>query len=322
MYLSRRGARRSEPRCGFAAADAGFATLAGVAATVAGVVATDPVRAWGDLAALVALLAMAVVSGRHTRVLTRAEFDHRVAALIDDLTGLLNRKALEGRFERERQQAVRRGGTICFVLCDVETASQSPSPTCLPRSLPSSNQPPAGSAVSSDNGALIGVLDEAELGPAYADRRSVRERRSPRQSVAVDEGAVRRSKIGNVSTIVSYTDDRVIPTDLIVVKHHAGIHSTDDRILDQVESCTRAFAACDDQRDPHGCPSYRVDGLGGQLASLPGICNHLATRAGGEAGESAGRRPPGRILWWSPSCVDTRGVTEPVQEFDRVFSRR
>jgi hypothetical protein len=100
--------------------------------------------------------------------------------------------------------------------------------------------------------------------------------------VAIDEGSVRRSKVGNVSTTVADTDDRVIPTHLTVIKHDSGIDSTDDRILDQIESRTRAFAARDDQREPHGCPSYRVGGPGGQLASLPRIWNHLATSAGGK----------------------------------------
>jgi diguanylate cyclase (GGDEF)-like protein len=97
-----------------------FATIVGLAGTIAAVVGADPARAWRDLPALVALLAVAVVAGRYTRVLTHAEFDYREAALVDELTGLLNRKALQARFEQERQQAAHAGGTICIVLCDLD----------------------------------------------------------------------------------------------------------------------------------------------------------------------------------------------------------
>ena len=97
-----------------------FATSVGVSATLAAAVIPDPGRAWHDLPELITLLAVGLVAGRYTRVITSAEFDHREAALVDPLTGLLNRTALDGRFEQERQQAIHGGGSICVVLCDLD----------------------------------------------------------------------------------------------------------------------------------------------------------------------------------------------------------
>jgi diguanylate cyclase (GGDEF)-like protein len=97
-----------------------LATSVGAAAIIAAVAAPDPAHVWHDLPVLVTLLAVCIVAGRYTRVLTVAEYDHRQAALIDPLTGLLNRQALESRFEQERQHAVDGAGPLCVVLCDLD----------------------------------------------------------------------------------------------------------------------------------------------------------------------------------------------------------
>ena len=63
---------------------------------------------------------MAIVCGHYTRVLAGAEFDHREAALLDPLTGLLNRTALMSRFEELRQQAAQNGRPIAVIVCDLD----------------------------------------------------------------------------------------------------------------------------------------------------------------------------------------------------------
>jgi diguanylate cyclase (GGDEF)-like protein len=84
------------------------------------VVAADPSKVPAELPALVSLVVVAIVCGHYTRVLAGAEFDHRKAALLDPLTGLLNRTALVSRFEELRQQAAQNGGSICLVMCDLD----------------------------------------------------------------------------------------------------------------------------------------------------------------------------------------------------------
>lgn len=49
-----------------------------------------------------------------------AELTHRDAAVLDPLTGLLNRSALEPRMVELEQQAVLTGDWVCFVACDVD----------------------------------------------------------------------------------------------------------------------------------------------------------------------------------------------------------
>jgi diguanylate cyclase (GGDEF)-like protein len=52
--------------------------------------------------------------------LMRAEMEQRSDAVLDPLTGLLNRKALAGRFEEIAQQAQLTGAPICLVACDLD----------------------------------------------------------------------------------------------------------------------------------------------------------------------------------------------------------
>jgi diguanylate cyclase (GGDEF)-like protein len=52
--------------------------------------------------------------------LMRAEMEQRSDAVLDPLTGLLNRKALAGRFEEIAQQAALTGAPICLIACDLD----------------------------------------------------------------------------------------------------------------------------------------------------------------------------------------------------------
>jgi diguanylate cyclase (GGDEF)-like protein len=67
-------------------------------------------------ASLICLLGLS--AGCHE--LMRAEIRQRTDAILDPLTGLLNRKALMGRFAELAQQATLTGEPIAFVLCDVD----------------------------------------------------------------------------------------------------------------------------------------------------------------------------------------------------------
>jgi diguanylate cyclase (GGDEF)-like protein len=55
-----------------------------------------------------------------SETLMRAEMEQRSDAVLDPLTGLLNRKALAGRFEEIVQQAALTGAPICLVACDLD----------------------------------------------------------------------------------------------------------------------------------------------------------------------------------------------------------
>ena len=79
----------------------------------AGAAADDPVPI---IAALVMLANVVAV----TTALMRGELEHRDRAVIDPLTGLLNRAALESRVPELEQQAHLTGGSVCLVLCDLD----------------------------------------------------------------------------------------------------------------------------------------------------------------------------------------------------------
>jgi diguanylate cyclase (GGDEF)-like protein len=84
------------------------------------IVVAAPLKVAAELPTLVNLAAVAIVCGHYTRVLAGAEFDHREAALLDPLTGLLNRTALMSRFEELRQQAAQNGRPIAVIVCDLD----------------------------------------------------------------------------------------------------------------------------------------------------------------------------------------------------------
>jgi diguanylate cyclase (GGDEF)-like protein len=72
-----------------------------------------PVPVLATLALLVSIVAI-------VWALQAAELHHRDEAILDPLTGLLNRHALAPRFNELSQQAQLTGQPICLVLCDVD----------------------------------------------------------------------------------------------------------------------------------------------------------------------------------------------------------
>lgn len=98
--------------------------LAGLAITIAvllgSTVALDPAGfAAFPMYTLTGLAAAAGMTA-FTDTLMRAEMQQRSDAVLDPLTGLLNRKALAARFAELAQQASVTGGSVCVVACDLD----------------------------------------------------------------------------------------------------------------------------------------------------------------------------------------------------------
>lgn len=97
-------------------AGAGITALVILVSTVP----VDPQAAIDNPAPVAVTLALLVSVTSITSVLLHGELLHRDRAVLDPLTGLLNRAALETRSEELEQQARLTGGTISLVLCDVD----------------------------------------------------------------------------------------------------------------------------------------------------------------------------------------------------------
>jgi diguanylate cyclase (GGDEF)-like protein len=95
---------------------------AGLTAAVALLVTAgiDPAGTASNPVPLMVTLSLLAAVAVITSALTRAELTHRDAAILDPLTGLLNRKALESRIAELEQQASLTGDWICFVACDLD----------------------------------------------------------------------------------------------------------------------------------------------------------------------------------------------------------
>ena len=97
---------------------------AGLALTIvvllASTVAIDP-SGFADNPTYVMLgLASCAGLAAFAETLMRAEMQQRSDAVLDPLTGLLNRKALAGRFEEIAQQAALSGAPICLIAADLD----------------------------------------------------------------------------------------------------------------------------------------------------------------------------------------------------------
>jgi diguanylate cyclase (GGDEF)-like protein len=68
------------------------------------------------------LIAIIVIAGTAAIAVAiqGAEVQHRQESVIDPLTGLLNRKALESRFHEIEQQAHLSGGSVCLIELDLD----------------------------------------------------------------------------------------------------------------------------------------------------------------------------------------------------------
>jgi diguanylate cyclase (GGDEF)-like protein len=97
---------------------------AGLGVTVAvlalSTVAVDPSGFADDPTYVLLGLASCVGLAAFSETLMRAEMQQRSDAVLDPLTGLLNRKALAGRFEEIAQQAALTGQPICLIACDLD----------------------------------------------------------------------------------------------------------------------------------------------------------------------------------------------------------
>jgi diguanylate cyclase (GGDEF)-like protein len=69
---------------------------------------------------VLAVLGLCVGIAAFSDALVRSEIEQRSEAILDPLTGLLNRKALDTRFEELRAQAQLSGASICLVACDID----------------------------------------------------------------------------------------------------------------------------------------------------------------------------------------------------------
>jgi diguanylate cyclase (GGDEF)-like protein len=112
-----------------AAARFGRRVVAVFAATAAAImVATtagaDPAGFADNPAPLIASLALLVAIVVITSALMHAELQHREDAIIDPLTGALNRKALGARFQEIEQQARQSEASVCVIAVDLDHFKQ------------------------------------------------------------------------------------------------------------------------------------------------------------------------------------------------------
>ena len=87
--------------------------LLATAALVPADLAADPTFTLVGLATAIGLAAFA-------QALMHAEMQQRSEAVLDPLTGLLNRKALASRFDEIAQQAALTGAPVCLIACDLD----------------------------------------------------------------------------------------------------------------------------------------------------------------------------------------------------------
>jgi diguanylate cyclase (GGDEF)-like protein len=88
--------------------------------TVAVTVGVDPAAAADAPVAILATLVLIVSSTAVCSALLGAELKHRDAAVLDQLTGLLNRQALASRVTELEHQAGLNGESVCFVAADID----------------------------------------------------------------------------------------------------------------------------------------------------------------------------------------------------------
>jgi diguanylate cyclase (GGDEF)-like protein len=98
---------------------AGFAVFCLLAPLLASLVAINHGIDYGGVRVL-ATFAAIVGAGAMTVELLRAERHFRQQSLLDPLTGVLNRLALERRFEELSAQAVLSGDAVCLIAADVD----------------------------------------------------------------------------------------------------------------------------------------------------------------------------------------------------------
>jgi diguanylate cyclase (GGDEF)-like protein len=96
-----------------------FASSA-VVVTCIVVVGFDPSGFADNPVPLIATLGLLVSIVAVTMALMNAELQHRADAVLDPLTGLLNRKALDSRFKELEQQARQSEASVCVIAVDLD----------------------------------------------------------------------------------------------------------------------------------------------------------------------------------------------------------
>jgi diguanylate cyclase (GGDEF)-like protein len=95
-----------------------------VAIMVGTTVAVDPSGFADNPAPLITALALLVSIVVIVSTLMNAELQHREEAVIDPLTGLLNRKALASRFQELELQACQSEASVCVIASDLDSFKQ------------------------------------------------------------------------------------------------------------------------------------------------------------------------------------------------------
>jgi diguanylate cyclase (GGDEF)-like protein len=102
----------------------GSVVVVGVAITALAVVAVtmglDPAGTLDEPVLTLVTLSLLISVTASSFALMNAELTHRDAAVLDSLTGLLNRQALETRAVELEQQARLTGDSVCFIACDLD----------------------------------------------------------------------------------------------------------------------------------------------------------------------------------------------------------
>jgi diguanylate cyclase (GGDEF)-like protein len=90
------------------------------AAMLLATIPVDPDRVLGDPQRLIASIALLICVVTITSALMHGELTQRNRAVLDPLTGLLNRSSLGARTAEIEQQARLSGGALSLVLCDID----------------------------------------------------------------------------------------------------------------------------------------------------------------------------------------------------------
>jgi hypothetical protein len=95
---------------------------------------------------LLAPVGLVIASAMLSTALIRSDIEHRGEALIDPLTGMLNRNALTRRTEEITQQSEVSGDPVGVIVADIDHFRASTTPMAMPPAMPSSRTLPTGCA--------------------------------------------------------------------------------------------------------------------------------------------------------------------------------
>ncbi len=97
-----------------------LAVATAIAMLLLATLAVDPRATLNEPALLLAAITVTICVTAVAQALSGAELQYRVSAVLDPLTGLLNRQGLEQRFDELSEQARITGASICVLLCDLD----------------------------------------------------------------------------------------------------------------------------------------------------------------------------------------------------------